>query len=346
MSWLYAPLATACFDLCRIFNSPNVGSPTYVDPDPQYFWYDNYHGWCFRHSDNIFKIQIAASAGCGLCTLLFDAFERKESKAAQEAGDLPIILAGGRTIKDERDDPLQFSTYIEPKLRSFFMSPDQGLIRLCDLDISIDNASGDVPTDLPFEPFSKLHRHSNDPGCVTLASLWLSSCLENHDCPTPNLTGLSLLTRFLHVGNASRNPHLVEFPSGASLQPWVALSYRWGEKEPLLKLKKETEGSLKAGVDIGTLDATIRDAIIISGGLGIQYLWIDSLCIFQDQKSDWLEQSSQMSYIYGQWTVTIASVDTNDASESFLRPRETEFVGISWKANPNQGASEEYRNPP
>ncbi|KIW93599.1 uncharacterized protein Z519_06204 [Cladophialophora bantiana CBS 173.52] len=289
-------LCTTCnsFDLYRIFNSPDI--------------------------------RIAASAGCGLCTLLFDAFKRKESEAAQAAGDLPIILAGSRTIEDELDDPPEFSTHIEPKLRCFFMSPEQGLIRLCDLDISIDNAFGDVPTDLPFEPFSKLHCHSNDPGSVALASMWLSSCLENHDCPTPNLTGPSLSTRFLQVGNASRNPHLVEFPSGVSLQPWVALSYRWGKKEPLLKLKKETEGSLKADVDIGDLDATIRDAVTISRGLGIQYLWIDSLCIFQDQKSD--------------------CVDTNDVSGSFLSLRETQFVGISWKANPNQGASEEYRNPP
>ena len=358
-------LCTTCnsFDLCRVFNSPDVVSSTYGDEDPRYFWHDDCHG-CFRHSDNIFKIQIAASAGCELCTSLFDAFERKEPEAAQEAGNLPIILARGWTIEDEQNDPPQFSPFIEPKLLAFFVSPEQELITLCDLDISIDDgvswlleslrfsanttpkASGAVPAILPFEPFSKLHGHANDPGCVALASRWLSSCLENHNCPSPSLTGSLLLTRFLDVGNAARNPHLVEFPSGASLQPWAALSYRWGEREPLLKLKKETEGSLKAGVDISTLDATIRDAIIVSRGLGIQHLWVDSLCIFQDQRSDWLEQSSQMSYIYGHSTVTIASVDTDDVSGNFLRPRETQSVGMSWNANPNQGAREEDRDPP
>ncbi|KAK5208223.1 hypothetical protein LTR41_006159 [Exophiala xenobiotica] len=328
-------LCTTCnsFNLCRIFSSPDI--------------------------------QIAASAGCGLCTLLFDAFERKESEAAQEAGDLPIILARGRRMEDERNDPPQFSPYTEAKLRAVFMSPRDGLMSLCDLDISIDKgnvsfaskpytpllttkpkASVNVPTNLPFEPFSKLHGHAIDPGCVALASGWLSSCLKNHDCPSPNLTGSSLLIRFLDVGNASRNPRLVEFPSGESLHPWVALSYRWGNKEPLLKLENGTEASLKAGVEIKALDATFQDAIFISRKLGIPYLWIDALCIFQGRNSDWLEQSSQMSYIYGHSTVTIASVDTDDFSQSFLRSRGAQSVGISWKADANQGATEECRDAP
>lgn len=181
---------------------------------------------------------------------------------------------------------------------------------------------------------------------MSLASTWLSSCLENHDCPAPESTGPSSLTRFLHVGNGSENPHLVEFPPGVSLQPWVALSYRWGEREPRLKLVENTVKELKEGVEISTLDQTIQDAIFISRGLGIQLLWVDALCIIQDQEPDWLEQSSQMSYIYGQSTVTIASVDTDDVSQSFLRPRETQYVEISLEADANQSSSEECRNPP
>jgi len=179
---------------------------------------------------------------------------------------------------------------------------------------------------------------------VALASRWLSSCLQDHDCEAPNLTGPSLLTRFLHIGNGSRKPHLVEFQPGAPLHSWAALSYQWGETDPLWRLVKDTEGSLKAGVKIS--EESIQDAITISRGLGIQYLWIDRLCIFQDRESDWLEQSSQMSYIYGHSTVTIASVDTEDASQSFLRPRETQYVGISWDPEANQDVSEECRNPP
>jgi hypothetical protein len=56
-----------------------------------------------------------------------------------------------------------------------------------------------------------------------------------------------------------------------------------------MKLERESEESLKHGVEIKMLDATIRDAIKISRGLEIQYLWVDALCIFQDEESDWFE---------------------------------------------------------
>jgi hypothetical protein len=69
-----------------------------------------------------------------------------------------------------------------------------------------------------------------------------------------------------------------------------------------MKLERESEKSLKDGVEIRMLDATIRDAIKICRGLEIQYLWVDALCIFQDEESDWLKQSSQMSHIYGTQT--------------------------------------------
>lgn len=133
-------LCTTCnsFDLYQIFNYPDVGLPTNVVLDRQYFWDEHLDSLCFRHSDNISQIQAAASAGCGLCTLLFDAFKRKEPGAAQLAGDLPIILTQGKTIEDYKNDPPHFSPYLEPKLRSFFASPEEGPISLCDLDISID----------------------------------------------------------------------------------------------------------------------------------------------------------------------------------------------------------------
>ncbi|KAJ9659255.1 hypothetical protein H2198_003259 [Neophaeococcomyces mojaviensis] len=83
---------------------------------------------------------------------------------------------------------------------------------------------------------------------------------------------------------------------------------------------------------------------MISRGLEIQHLWIDALCIFQEDESDWLEQSSQMSHIYGSSTVTIASVDTEAVSQSFLRPRDTQYVEISWKACAKQRESEQCRN--
>lgn len=135
-------LCTTCntFDLRRIFYSPSVGSRRNTHPDPKYIWNEQVHGLCFRHSENISQVQVAASAGCGLCGLLFNAFKRKEPEAAQDAGKLPIVLTRGGIIEDERNDlQLRQHATLEPRLRSFFLSPEEGLIGLCDLDLSSDN---------------------------------------------------------------------------------------------------------------------------------------------------------------------------------------------------------------
>jgi hypothetical protein len=72
----------------------------------------------------------------------------------------------------------------------------------------------------------------------------------------------------------------------------------------------------------------------------IQYLWVDALCIFQDEESHWLKQSSQTSHTYGNSTVTITSVDTDAVTQSFLKPRDLEYVGVAWKTCAHQDETE------
>jgi hypothetical protein len=43
---------------------------------------------------------------------------------------------------------------------------------------------------------------------------------------------------------------------------------------------------------------TFRDAFDLSNRLGISYLWIDSLCIIQDDDEDWQRESSSMGLVY------------------------------------------------
>jgi hypothetical protein len=43
---------------------------------------------------------------------------------------------------------------------------------------------------------------------------------------------------------------------------------------------------------------TIRDAVIVTRRLGVQYLWIVSLCIVQDDLDDWSAESTKMGDVY------------------------------------------------
>ncbi|RYP64076.1 hypothetical protein DL771_008935 [Monosporascus sp. 5C6A] len=55
--------------------------------------------------------------------------------------------------------------------------------------------------------------------------------------------------------------------------------------------------------------------------LGLRYIWIDSLCIIQDDPDDWSVESAKMGRIYSDAYIVIASSQSRDGTESFLAPR-------------------------
>jgi hypothetical protein len=58
--------------------------------------------------------------------------------------------------------------------------------------------------------------------------------------------------------------------------------------------------------------------------LKIPYIWIDSLCILQDDKDDWGVQSAQMARIYEESAITIAaSAAKNSEIGCFSHPYAT-----------------------
>jgi hypothetical protein len=76
-----------------------------------------------------------------------------------------------------------------------------------------------------------------------------------------------------------------------------------------------------------SLPKTFRDAIQICRKLGIYRLWIDALCIIQDDLKDWEIESAKMASIYAGASLTIAA-SNGETSESgcFHKPRNTPFL--------------------
>ena len=58
------------------------------------------------------------------------------------------------------------------------------------------------------------------------------------------------------------------------------------------------------------MPALFQDAIITTWKLGIQYLWIDSLCIIQNSKEDWEAESAKMGSVYRNAYCTIVPLVT------------------------------------
>ncbi|KAF2728256.1 HET-domain-containing protein, partial [Polyplosphaeria fusca] len=89
-------------------------------------------------------------------------------------------------------------------------------------------------------------------------------------------------------------------------EPYICLSHCWGQSK-ILKLTKETHLSLRNGLSMSGLPKTFQDAVYVARYFHIRYLWIDSLCIFQDDNADWSVESSRMGNIYRHAVCTIAA---------------------------------------
>ncbi|KAL8918717.1 MAG: hypothetical protein Q9208_007188 [Pyrenodesmia sp. 3 TL-2023] len=123
------------------------------------------------------------------------------------------------------------------------------------------------------------------------------------------VNGNALLTRLIDVRSLSEDTKCrLYLPDGSRDRiEYLTLSHRWGGAD-IFKLSKTTIGSMLQGIDLDKLPLTFQHAILITRKLGYRYIWIDSLCIIQDDPSDWAFESRTMSRIYSNSLLTIAAL--------------------------------------
>ncbi|KAM0426518.1 hypothetical protein ACHAPT_008210 [Fusarium lateritium] len=101
---------------------------------------------------------------------------------------------------------------------------------------------------------------------------------------------------------------------------YTALSHCWGGQiEPVLEAG--TLIPFQDSIPYPSLAANFRDAITITRNLGIRYIWIDSLCIIQDSRSDWEHESERMGSVYRDAAVTICAASSKGSKEGILKKR-------------------------
>lgn len=104
---------------------------------------------------------------------------------------------------------------------------------------------------------------------------------------------------------------------------YCTLSYVWGRSQPHVLLKGNIH-RLQSDNALNTLDLpqTIKDALSLTKLLGFQYIWIDALCIVQDDVEDQQVQIARMSDIYGLGALNIIAAAGQDCNAGLpgLRP--------------------------
>lgn len=96
---------------------------------------------------------------------------------------------------------------------------------------------------------------------------------------------------------------------------YVALGYVWGSQAQRLTLAKANRDALgtKQTIERGYLSRTISDAATMVEILGERYLWVDALCIVQDDPHDLATQIPIMGQIYARSILTIVAAASDNA---------------------------------
>ncbi|KAH6714555.1 heterokaryon incompatibility protein-domain-containing protein [Leptodontidium sp. MPI-SDFR-AT-0119] len=159
---------------------------------------------------------------------------------------------------------------------------------------------------------------------------WIDTCVSCHGLACETLHDAELASNSLYV-DGMRFIDVIKMRLATAWVKsikYVALSYVWGSAEMARTVMGKYQSAALYGgfaAIYDTLPRTIQDSIHLAKSLGFRYLWVDSLCIQQDDEQDKKRLIGLMDKIYGSsvLTICVASGDhANAGLPGICQPRE------------------------
>ena len=161
-------------------------------------------------------------------------------------------------------------------------------------------------TDLHPRPFGARTLRPNFD--IALLRTWQATCKNCHSskCESPEWLGENEYPRKLRLIDVI-DMCVVDAPINYS---YFALSYVWGQDNS--RQSTLTKATINATAKFGgigpkqyNLPKTVSDAVRLTREIGERYLWVDALCIIQDDEVDMAFQIAQMDVIYARAALTV-----------------------------------------
>ncbi|MCJ1259453.1 hypothetical protein MMC24_007291 [Lignoscripta atroalba] len=228
---------------------------------------------------------------------------------------------------------VQYETNAPPRLVHIAFYPGRYFAPTYQWDYVCVSAKGGAPS---------IYGHHISAGGVNFALLrrWIDQCETNHQglCNRPGWTLKAHGTTKMRVIDV-RARRVIEVPRNSR---YITLSYVWGPRTLSPQPFRATTAEFYKGEDgdlvmdlPNQLPRTIEDALYVTAMLGERFLWVDSLCIIQDDESDKKAEIANMDRIYSGSFVTIVAASGSDANAGLphVRPgsrgiqQHTETVG-------------------
>ena len=148
---------------------------------------------------------------------------------------------------------------------------------------------------------------------------WVTACGYHEGCKN---TDTSFPTRLLDLGGPGPDTIVkVAEPEKDAKGAYTALSYCWGASSNRFTTANSLLDATKNGIALASLPKTFRDAIALTRRLGVRYIWIDGLCICQDDAKDWERESARMAATYANAYLTISATGASGTSRGLFFDR-------------------------
>ncbi|KAF8833636.1 hypothetical protein BDN67DRAFT_700068, partial [Paxillus ammoniavirescens] len=244
---------------------------------------------------------------CTICCMVFDITfltedDLRDITSVNHGSGYHLVLVLAWTI-NRLERYLQWPGYAKgegPYARCLYTSvrksPEEAYARTTLVDWAMDavglegirEGGGEVSRALPLK---KVDSTTAD---YDMIKGWLSRCDDLHHI-TCRPAWSEDLRKIKLIDVETRQ--VVIYPSSSC--DYITLSYVWGGV-------KQRSYKLGDVLPAASLPATIEDAMVVTRNLGKRYLWVDSLCIEQDNEEEKLVQIGVMSAIYnGAWATLI-----------------------------------------
>lgn len=257
--------------------------------------------------------EVIQRHNCPLCRLAVKAFETTSSLQVNESVSCKVSLMRTELVWNDWTEEGW-----RPVFLGFNFSHSPGIDIL--FAPTVENAiAGGSSTSQYFT------RHVSDMArrCELLRS-WLTACEHDHagDC-----------YKLFHTVLGIPNFYLIDVRDRCLVVPstdcrYVALSYVWGS-EPFFCTTTSNIESLQLVGGLSRSDVvlpkTIKDAIIFVEQSGERFLWVDSICIVQDDVSHMEKTIPLMGVIYGNALYTIVAMTNEKADDGLFCNERTRF---------------------
>ena len=157
---------------------------------------------------------------------------------------------------------------------------------------------------------------------------FLSNCMVNDESCRDGIDIDFLPTRLIDLDQSEDGNmlYLVETRPEpvAAMYSWMALSYCWGQDSVnQFRTTKENYSNHLAGFSLQSVSKVIQDAVVVARALRIKvrYLWVDAVCIVQDDREDWIRESRIMGDVYEGAYITLGAMASHSSNRGFLERR-------------------------